>query len=127
METPTTVSLREYVDMRFEAQEKMVHAALDAADKAVSKAETASEKRFDGVNEFRAALSDSARLLMPRIEFERIINTIEERLNNLIKRVDLRDERSVGANQSWVIIGLVVSALANVALVLSYVFKGSIK
>src|SRR6185295_19908076 len=66
------IRLREYVDVRFEAQEKAVaaalaaqekavNAALTAADRAVAKAETAAEKRFESVNEFRAQLADQAR------------------------------------------------------------------
>jgi hypothetical protein len=38
-----------------------VSIALEAADKAILKAEAATEKRFDGVNEFRAQLAEQAR------------------------------------------------------------------
>src|SRR6185369_5329462 len=62
---------------RFEAQQKSIHDLLMAAEKAVAiamasadravlKAEAAAEKRFEGVNEFRATLSDQAVRLMPR-------------------------------------------------------------
>ena len=119
----TLISLREYVDIRFDAQEKAVSAALMAADRAVGKAELASEKRFDSVNEFRAALSDSSRLLMPRSESEKSIASVEEKIVALTKRVDTREERSTGSNQSWVIIGLVISVLANVALIFSVIMR----
>jgi hypothetical protein len=53
-------------------QDKAVQIAMTASDRAVTKAETAAEKRFESVNEFRAALADNARLLMPRAESETI-------------------------------------------------------
>ena len=53
----------------FEQNEKRVDLALAAADRAMTKAETATEKRFDGVNEFRGALQDQATHLMPRAEY----------------------------------------------------------
>jgi hypothetical protein len=116
----TLISLREYVDIRFDAQEKAVTAALAAADRAVGKAELASEKRFDSVNEFRAALSDSSRLLMPRSEAEQGMKSMEEKLNSLVKRVDARDERVVGADQSWIKIGLIASILVNFVMIFYY-------
>lgn len=51
---------------RFDAQENAVAAALQAAKEAVNKAETAAEKRFDAVNEFRGQLADQAATFMPR-------------------------------------------------------------
>ncbi len=54
--------------------------ASEMADKAVSKAETAAEKRFESVNEFRSTLSDQQRNLMPRdeanIRFEALTHEI---------------------------------------------------
>lgn len=119
----TLISLREYVDIRFEAQEKAVTAALSAADRAVSKAEIASEKRFDSVNEFRSALADSARLLMPRAESEQSYKVLASKLEILEGRVNARDERGAGASQSWVVVGLVISVLANVALIFGFISR----
>jgi hypothetical protein len=47
-------------DERHKANQEAVQAALAAAEKARDKAETAMDKRFDGVNEFRQTLSDQA-------------------------------------------------------------------
>src|ERR1700689_1575360 len=52
-------------EQRFKAMDEKTSLALTASEKAVSKAETATEKRFDAVNEFRGTLSDQARLLIP--------------------------------------------------------------
>lgn len=59
--------------------------ALEAAKEAVNKAEVATEKRFEGVNEFRAALGDQASRLMPRSE-------TEVRLQGLAERVDVNTQ-----------------------------------
>lgn len=61
----------------FSAQKEAINAALASADRAVSKAEVAAEKRFEGVNEFRAQLGDQQRTLMPRAEAEKTFNTLE--------------------------------------------------
>ena len=45
---------------QLKAQDEKVQLALASAEKAITKAETATEKRFEGVNEFRQALSDQA-------------------------------------------------------------------
>jgi hypothetical protein len=119
----TLISLREYVDIRFDAQEKAVNAALAAADRAVNKAEIASEKRFENMNEFRGALADSARLLMPRAEYEQAMRGITNKVELLESRVNARDDRSAGEGQGWTKIGLAISVVANLALVFYYLSK----
>lgn len=101
-------------EQRFEAQEQAVglalarvdkefhehlaqvraetHAALEAADKAIAKAETATEKRFDGVNEFRGQLADQARTFIPRAESISRHERTAEQVEALVKAdADLRD------------------------------------
>src|ERR1700679_3792438 len=97
----TLISLREYVDIRFDAQEKAVGAALAAADRAVGKAELASEKRFESMNEFRGALADSARLLMPRAESEQVTKVLATKVELLETRVNAREDRGAGEDHSW--------------------------
>lgn len=66
---------------RFEGQEKAVSAALQAQKEAVTKAETAAEKRFESVNEFRQQLSDQAASFMPRREAEQRLGVLETHVN----------------------------------------------
>jgi hypothetical protein len=103
-----SITLREYVDVRFAAQEAAVDAALASADRAVAKAEAAAEKRFEGVNEFRAALNDNTRLLMPRSESEQAIKSINEKLETLTARINAREERGrgVGDMVGWIVAGV---------------------
>ena len=110
-----SVSLREYVDTRFEAQEKAVNAALAAAQqavnaalvaaqKAVEKAEVATEKRFENSNEWRNTVETLQRTYMPRSESEQRFSTIDEKLVSVIKRAASRDDRGMGLHQGWLIL-----------------------
>lgn len=87
-----TVTLREYVDTRFEAVEK-----------AVTKAEVATEKRFDGVNEFRQTLTDQNKTFASA-----------ERVDGLAQRLDKIEGRSGGLSDGWrwmlLLIGIVIAA-----------------
>lgn len=101
-------------EQRFEAQEQAVslalarvdkefhehlaqvrsetHAALEAADKAIAKAEAATEKRFEGVNEFRGQLADQARTFIPRAESISRHERTAEQIEALVKAdADMRD------------------------------------
>lgn len=133
-EQADNVPLREYVDIRFEAQEKAVAAALaaqekavtaalNAADRAVAKAEAASERRFESINEFRGALADSARLLMPRSESEQNFRAMTEKIDDVIKRVNARDDRSRGLGQGWAILIAAVGFISAVIGVAAYLSK----
>ena len=81
------VSLKEYVDRRFDEQEKAVGAALVASDKGVSAALAWAEKAVEKAeadrkawqaasNEWRGALSDRERNFLSRKEFYSIIGAI---------------------------------------------------
>ena len=52
-----------------DSQADKVALALEAADKAITKAETATEKRFDSVNEFRATLADQSDAMLRKSEY----------------------------------------------------------
>lgn len=77
-----------------DTQADKVALALASSDKATSKAETANEKRFESVNEFRAQLTDQARTFMPRAEAEAIIRRSTERIEELTARVGQTVDRS---------------------------------
>jgi hypothetical protein len=132
--TDDKVSLREYVDGRFEAQdkavaaalaaqEKAVTAALAAADRAVAKAEAASEKRFESVNEFRGALADSARLLMPRAEAEQLFRAMAEKIDEVTSRVNARDNQGRGLSHGWMVLVAAVGLVATIVGLAAYFSK----
>lgn len=75
------VSLYEYFEQRLAAvdarllamidfQRELTHARFDAAQAAITKADTATEKRFESVNEFRGQLADQTRTFASREALE---------------------------------------------------------
>lgn len=84
------VSLRDYVDVRFEAQDRGVQLALSAAEKAVIKAENAAEKRFELLNELRAGVATKEQL-----------EALEKIVTNIDKRMSQNDGKSSGLNAGW--------------------------
>jgi phosphopantetheinyl transferase (holo-ACP synthase) len=86
---------------RFEAQEKAVAAALAAAKEAVAKAESAAEKRFDSVNEFRAALKDQQITLIPRTEVDVRLKSLQAKLDDIEARLVQIVSRAEGSAQLW--------------------------
>ncbi len=75
--------LEQFISSAMLTQKDAVSAALAAADRAVQKAETASEKRFDAVNEFRETLADQQRNLMPRSEVDVLQRAQAEKISSL--------------------------------------------
>jgi hypothetical protein len=88
---------------RFKAMDEKTSLALTSSEKAVSKAETATEKRFDSVNEFRATLNDQAGNLMSKSEANAKFQSYEEKFSELRKDIEgLREFRSKGeGNNCW--------------------------
>jgi hypothetical protein len=62
------------------AQEKQVAQALLSAQQAVNKAETAAERRFESVNEFRAQLSDQVATFVRREYLDSQLDALDRRL-----------------------------------------------
>lgn len=61
---------------------------FDAQEKAVLKAETATEKRFEGVNEFRQALADQTRESPTRIEVDAQYKSLSDQISNAQKSLE---------------------------------------
>lgn len=103
------------VDAAFAAGEARNRVALEAAEKAVTKAESASERRFESINEFRGQLNDMINTLMPRAEAQTRDRALIERLDTmrdaqtaLSSRLDLMAGQSKGVGTS---IGFIVGAV----------------
>ncbi len=107
---------------RFDATEKYVSAGFLSAEKAITKAETATEKRFEGVNEFRAQLSDQQRTFMPRGEQERMQSAISDRITALEKQIDTLVSERKGIMGGWgYAVGVIGLAISVIAVVLHFV------
>jgi tetrahydromethanopterin S-methyltransferase subunit G len=116
MENAQLVSLKEHLESRINALEKQVLAAMDASEKAITKAELAAEKRFEGVNEFRSSLDDSNKLNARQTEVDHRFNSMNEKVERLTKEMDSQRDVSRGRGDVWGwvgggIIGLIVALL----------------
>jgi len=90
---------RLYLSM-IEANAEKVALALTASDKALGKAETASEKRFDAVNEFRQQLADQTATFPARTEVDAITLRLTERIQELTDRVNKMGGREQGVQEN---------------------------
>jgi hypothetical protein len=93
-----------------QAAERAVQVANANAEKAVLKAEVSSDKRFESVNEFRGQLNDQAGMFATREQLELIRESINERLREVTKRIDLNTSRldadggkNAGISASWAV------------------------
>lgn len=111
----TLETLKELIEQRLDSMDKALTAALQATKEAIQKAENANEKRFDGVNEFRAQLGDQARTLMPRSEAEQRFNQLADD----ILRLKAKDERSTG--RAGGISGVVAAIVSGVSILVAVV------
>jgi hypothetical protein len=116
------------------AAEKAVNTALASADRAVVKAETAAEKRFEAVNEFRAVLSNQSATLMPRTEADSQFKSIKDKIEDLKARIDRGDggrssvkefntERNQSVGTIVGITGTITGSLAIVLVVISMIIS----
>ncbi len=108
---------------RAASQDKAVSSALETSEKAIIKAESATERRFEGVNEFRQTLADQASTLMPRSEYtvqhralESKVDTLEDRARLMQQEISTVQARGGGMKETWgyviAVIGLIIAMLA---------------
>jgi hypothetical protein len=99
-----------FSNRRFQDLEEKTALALSSADKAVIKAETATEKRFEGVNEFRQTLSDQASTFMPREEYnarhEALVSDMKKLASERIATIETQISRLYGGLAVIAFIGI---------------------
>lgn len=87
-----------------------------AQEIALSKAETAYDKRFESVNEFRTQLKDQAGTFVTRTELDAKLTSVIETLNLAMRRLDAGDGQEKGFDRfgAWVLaaVAIGVSILA---------------
>jgi hypothetical protein len=127
MKPADEVALKEYFErilrevdirysQRFDAQERAVAAALAAAKEAVGKAEAATERRLEGVNEFRKSLEDQQNTFVRQDVADARYKSMEDRISVLSAQDNETKGRGAGRNDIWIILvvvaGLIVSVTA---------------
>ena len=126
-------------EQRFDSQEKAVINALAAqkelsfttaadAKEAVNKAQQATEKRFDSVNEFRAQLKDQQTTFMSRAEVEQRMKALTDVVALLQQRVDKTEGQGTGAANLWaLIVGALGLLFGAVGLYLAFSRRGEMR
>jgi len=117
-------------EQRFKAMDEKTGLALTSSKEAVTKAEIATEKRFDSVNEFRKTLADQASGFMPRQEYvsnhqslvdkiEAIKESFNKEITGLRESRSQSEGRSSGFSASWgIAISISLLAMALIGLLL---------
>jgi hypothetical protein len=121
MDEKEKVTLRDYMDRRFDDQQDAVKTALIASTEAIKNVKDDNMKWRDAMNEWRSAMKDREEEFMPRTEAEKVIGILEGRTGKLeesnIKQIGL----NTGVTKSWGVTTTIISMV--IALVsLAYVF-----
>lgn len=111
------------IETAFNALSESTRAAMASADKAVLKAEAASEKRFESVNEFRSLVTDQQATFMPRKEAESAIGTLEDKIDEM-RRIYLQSSgEKKGSHDVVIYIIVVLTILIDFGTMLVMLFK----
>lgn len=94
----------------------------DAANTAIQKAEHSTEKRLEGVNEFRSQLSDQAQTFMPREVADVALGEIRKQIGMLTGRVDTAAGKSLGSGATVGLIASGVGILGTIILAANGIF-----
>jgi len=104
------------LDQQIKSVHREIDIETDATRTAVQKAETATEKRFESVNEFRAQMADQSALFISRREVEASVNAISEKVAAITDRINRSEGKGSGMSQivGWIFgaVGLVVGLIA---------------
>lgn len=125
----TVETLKDHYDARLAALETHYNERYERQRIAVDKAEAAMERRFQGVNEFRQALSDQTATYLRRDEYVAYHQTLVDKVDGMDSRLDRieaaslaitssRVERRSGVTSSTAVISVIVSvAVATMTLI----------
>lgn len=91
---------RHETKMMMDASDKAIKAAFESSNTAILKAEAATERRFDSVNEFRAQLNDQATRFMPREVADATFKELRGQLAVQQSRLDASGGRTEGVRMS---------------------------
>jgi len=115
-------SQRTTVEERIKGVETLARVTQDSAQAAVSKAEDATSKRFESVNEFRAQLADQTSQFLPREVFDTTVQQWSEWRQGVDKDRATLAGRSggIGSLVGWIVAGAgFVATMLGIAVILA--------
>jgi hypothetical protein len=84
----TVDTLKEHMDVRFEAVKEAISKADAVGEQRAAKLETATQSRFESVNEFRLQTKDLQNSYMPRAEFDAALGSVDSKLDSSIRSMN---------------------------------------
>ncbi len=103
------VRLREVVDFKLAALDRLIHARAAAIERATLLAAATLDKRLEGMNEFRDALKDQTALFVTKVDVASRFGALEQRLQSLeMSRAYLLGAAALGGG----VTGLLTAVLA---------------
>ena len=117
-------ALDEKVSLLINAQKDGVKTAMDAAEKAVAKAEAAADKRFEALNELRGMAADWRSEFARQSTVDLQFRSVEGRINILESAGYNREGNAKGRSElvAWIVMGLFAGAA--LTTVLGFVLHG---
>lgn len=114
--------LRQLLNVTSAASDRANGLALEAAEKAVLKAESANERRFEAVNEFRATLSDQAAQFITRKEVEALLSAV----NATLGRLESNAANQTGRGQGYgSLVSYAIAGAGVVIAIAAVIFRGA--
>jgi hypothetical protein len=90
----TVDTLKQHVDVRFDAVKEAIAVASAVTKERADKLEATTATRFENVNEFRNQTKDLQANFMPRAEFDAAVKGLDEKIR--IKNIQIVSSLSVG-------------------------------
>jgi hypothetical protein len=103
---------RRLTDEQHASTSAKLESAMASAKEAVLKAEAATEKRLEGLNELRGAWTDNQRTLYPRAEAELALSALSEKVDLLTSDAEARRGNATGLSAGWAAAVAVVGLIA---------------
>jgi hypothetical protein len=115
----TGETLYDFFNMMSELRDEKYEQRFINAEHAVARAENAYDRRFENVNEFRAALADQQRLLVNRGEYEVAHKMLMDKVESAMMRLE-KHEGSVRGSRDM--LGWMAGAFGLILTVITIIF-----
>lgn len=113
-------TLKEHLEILIKERDLKMQQHFESLDRAVNKAETATEKRFESVNEFRSQLADQSRTFIPRLEVEGLLKSMNDKISDLAKLIEKIDNQKSGAS---LMLAYIISGICALTAVISIIIN----
>ena len=121
----TVQTLKEHYDYILKERDEKINQKFESIELAVIKADQATEKRFESVNEFRAQLGDQQRTFILRSEYEAGHKELTNRVDDIKLEVEKINNEKTGGSVVWAYVVAGISLMIAVYNVKDKVLKNN--